>query len=119
MQFSLAGRIKMRLEKFKKGGFLNFAFFILYFSVCTLVIPPIFGDSCLAVETATIKSNSLDYDGRTSVYTAKGEVKVEKGNVKVEADEITYNEGTSEVSAEGNVLYEDPRVVIRAKNAEM
>lgn len=89
--------------------------FTFYFSLFTLIIAA----SSFAQEKAAINSNSLDYDGKTFTYTAKGDVRLERGNVKVQADEIVYNEQSAEVLAEGNVRYEDPRVVIRARKAEV
>jgi LPS-assembly protein len=71
------------------------------------------------VEGATIDSESLDFDGATSTYTAKGHVKIRKGPASVDADEMKYNDKTSELNAVGNVVYDDPDVRIRAKKADL
>ena len=67
----------------------------------------------------TIESETLDYNGETYTYTAKGKVKIKKDSTTVEADEMTYSDVSSDVTAEGNVVYEDPDVRIRAKRAEL
>lgn len=81
--------------------------------VCCQVVP------AFAEEGTTIDSESLDYDAGTFTYTAKGKVKVKRESTAVEADEMIYNEMTSDLSAEGNVEYNDPDLRIKAKKAEL
>ncbi len=90
--------------------------FTLHFSLLT--------DHCFAAkrsvdESTTIDSETLDYDGETFTYTARGQVKVKRGVANVEAEEMKYNQQTSDLTAEGNVVYEDGDVKITAKRAEL
>ncbi|HUO76919.1 MAG TPA: hypothetical protein VMU21_05005, partial [Thermodesulfovibrionales bacterium] len=62
-----------------------------------------------------IESETLDYDGATSTYTAKGHVRIYRDLGSIEADEISYNEQTGDAYPEGNVIYENPDVRIKAK----
>jgi len=72
-----------------------------------------------AEESATIDSDSLDYDAGTFTYTAKGNVIIRKGPATVQADEMRYNNESSDLTAEGSVVYEDPEVRIKAKKADL
>ncbi len=92
-----------------------FALCSLFFALCLhFLATPSFG-----AESTTIDSDSLDYDGETSTYTAKGHVKIRKGTTTVDADEMIYNDETSELNAEGNVVYGDSDVRIKAKKADL
>lgn len=81
----------------------------------TLLLPPV----CFPEEPTNITSDTLEYEGATFSYTASGQVKIQKGPVTIEADEVNYNEKTSEVFAEGWMRYEDPMVVIKAKRSAL
>lgn len=65
-----------------------------------------------------MESDTLDYDGATSTFTAKGHVRIYRELGSFEADEINYNEQTGDAYPEGNVVYENPDVRIKAKKAE-
>ena len=65
-----------------------------------------------------LESETLEYDGATFTYTAKGHVRIYRGLGSFEADEISYNEQTADAYPEGNVVYENPDVRITAKRAE-
>lgn len=65
-----------------------------------------------------IESETLEYDGRTSTYTARGHVRIYTGLGSFEADEISYNEQTGDAHPDGSVVYENPEVRITAKRAE-
>ncbi|MCL4475242.1 MAG: LPS assembly protein LptD [Nitrospirae bacterium] len=82
-------------------------------ALCFLATPS------FAEERTTIDSESLEYDGETFTYTAKGHVKIRKGLATVQADEMRYNDKTSGLTAEGNVVYADPDVRIKAKKADL
>jgi len=84
----------------------------------TLYASP-FSVACLAEETTTITADSLEYERESSIYTAKGNVKITQGTVSVEADQIIYHENSSFVHAEGNLVYEDALVHIRAEGADL
>lgn len=62
-----------------------------------------------------ITSERLEHSG--SVYEAEGSVTLKRGDARVVSDRARYDEDTSEVYAEGNVLYEDPDVTINADSA--
>ncbi len=64
-----------------------------------------------------IESDILEYDTRASTYTAKGNVKILRNETTINANEIKYNERSSEVLAEEDVLYIDPDVRIKASKA--
>lgn len=88
---------------------------IILFIAATLLFQAV----CFSEEPTNIKSDALEYDGTTSVYTVSGQVKIQKGLVTIEADEVRYNEKTSEVFAEGWMRYEDPLVIIKAKRSSL
>lgn len=71
----------------------------------------------LASANIIVESDLLEYDSKTTTYIAKGRVKVVRDLTSVEADQAVYNERTSEVEAEGNILYLDPDVRIKASKA--
>ena len=73
---------------------------------------------CFGNESTMIESETLDYDGATSTYTAKGHVRIYRDLGSIEADEISYNEQTGDAYPEGNVIYENPDVRIKAKRAD-
>lgn len=96
-----------------KQEFSVFVFFFLFFVLCNIFCVP----SSLA--STTIESGTLEYDAKTSTYTATGKVNIQRGLTTIEADEVIYNEKTSDVSAKGNVKYNDPDVTIKAARAEI
>lgn len=102
----------LKFKVFENSLFrLLFLSFTIHFSLFTAV--------CLAEEGTTIKSETLEYDGKTFTYDARGRVRIEKESAKIEADEMRYNEKTSDVFAEGDVLYDDSEVTVKAKKAEL
>jgi LPS-assembly protein len=107
MQFPFAGEAEM-IKRLIAHSFL-----LIVLCSWPCVVPS------FAEEATTIESESLEYDGNTFTYTAKGKVKVKRDLTTVEADEMRYNEKTSELSAEGNVEYNDPEMRIRAKRTEL
>ncbi len=111
---------RLKAEDLKTSKFYIFwlllLLFTFYFSLLTV--------DCFAArrsvdESTTIDSETLDYDGETFTYTARGQVKIKRGVANVEAEEMKYNEQTSDLTAEGNVIYEDSDVKITAKRAEL
>lgn len=90
-------------------------FFALLFTVHCSLLTAI----CFAEESIVITADILEYESKTFTYTAKGQVKIQKGPVTIDADEIKFNEKTSDVIAEGIVIYEDPLLRIKAKRAEL
>ena len=73
---------------------------------------------CLGNESTILESETLEYDGATSTYTAKGHVRIYRELGSLEADEISYHEQTGDAFPQGNVVYENPDVRIRAKRAD-
>lgn len=65
-----------------------------------------------------VTSDTLEHDKETSIYTAKGSVKVVQGGTTIEALEMKYDEKTSDVFPEGDVKYDDQKVSVRAEKAE-
>jgi LPS-assembly protein len=74
---------------------------------------------CFADEPTVITSETLVYDHSENTYTAQGNVKIERAETVIEADEITYNEQTSGMSASGTIRYHDDDVSITAARAEL
>lgn len=84
--------------------------------VCSLFLP----QYSLAGETATvITSDSLEYFSETKQYVARGSAQIVKDDAFITADEITYDETTSDVIAKGNVDYHDANTSMKAEKAEM
>ncbi len=107
--------------KQQKGLFLNkklviiFLYFLLLTAHCLLL-----SNDCSAEEPQiVITSDSLEYFTETKIYSARGSVEILKEGSITKADEITYYEETSELVAEGNVLYDDENISIKAKRAEL
>ena len=68
----------------------------------------------LPFDEATFTSDRQTKDG--DLYLYEGYVNITAGNYRIQADRITYNEVTSDVVAEGNVIFdegEDQRVTAR------
>ncbi len=110
---SLFRKATVRWVRGRAQGVHIFILWSLFCALCFWDIPS------FAAEITTIDSESLDYNGETSTYIAKGHVKVKKGLATVEADEMTYNDKTSDLTAEGNVVYADLDVKITAKKADL
>jgi len=102
----------------KQNKYRSIVFVIIFFSLFTLHFS-LFTDCCFAQGETTISSKTLEYDERTSTYTAKGSVKITMGEKIIEADEIGYNVQTSDVIASGNVRYDDTQMVITASKMEL
>lgn len=102
-------QLSVNSTKYKVG------FIILLFTVHYLL----FTDYCFAQGETAITSKTLEYDERTSTYTAQGSVKITMGEKIIEADEISYNVQTSDVIASGNVRYDDTQMVITASKMEL
>jgi len=66
-----------------------------------------------------IKADKLYYDQKNLIYHAEGNVEIEKNSSKIKANEITYNESSSEVTATGSVVYIDEDTFITAEKAEL
>lgn len=89
------------------------------FSLFTLH-PSLVIDHCYAADTeTTIVSQTLEYFSKLRKHVAKGSVKVEQEDATVEADEIVYFEETGDVTATGNVRYDDLQTFFTAKSADM
>lgn len=66
-------------------------------------------------EEISITSDFLET--KDGVYSAKGSVVLQRGDAVIRADAATYNPETSEVFAEGGIVYEDPEVAIECERA--
>jgi LPS-assembly protein len=100
--------------QFKKKGYYLLIFILLLTAYCLLP-----ADCCFAEEQTIITSESLEYNGDTSTYTAKGNVKIQRANITIESNALIYNEQTSEIFAEGAIRYDDPDVSIKTNRAEL
>ncbi len=75
--------------------------------------------SLSAQEEADITADHLEYISETHTYIAKGSVKIVLNDTTLLADKIRLNNRTSDVTASGNVVYEDPEVIIKADRIEL
>jgi LPS-assembly protein len=91
-----------------------FVFVSLFTIHCSL-----FTDCCFAREPAAIYSDILEYSRETSTYNARGNATLQTGNILIRADNITYNETTSDIVASGNIRYDDPEMTFTAGKAEL
>ena len=57
----------------------------------------------------------MEYDKSQNVYTAKGDVDLREGTRRLTADEVIYSIETADVSATGNVVFQDGEDVIRCE----
>jgi len=79
--------------------------------VCSFQLP-LLAPYCSAAEKVetgktTITSETLLYDEASTTYTAKGRARIQRGESLLEADEIRYNDKTSDATAIENVKYQD------------
>jgi LPS-assembly protein len=88
--------------------------FILFIVHCSL-----FTICCFADEQTIITSDALEYCEETFTYVLKGNVKIQRGDMVIESNEITYNEHTSDIIAVGDVRYNDAEISITASRAEL
>lgn len=94
--------------------FQVFAFLLL------ILYSSLFTSDCYAADAeTTIVSQTLEYFSKLKKYVANGSVKVEQENTTIKADEMVYFEETGDVTAAGNVRYDDPQIFFSAKTAEM
>ena len=61
-----------------------------------------------------IDAESIDYDKRTNVVTARGAVKITRGEMVLTADEVRLNRSTQVAEAEGNVVLTDAEGTVTA-----
>ena len=99
--------------QFKKKGYYLLIFILLLTACCLLP-----ADCCFAEEQTIITSEALEYNGDTSTYTVKGNVKIQRANITIESNALIYNEQTSEIFAAGAIRYDDPDVSITTNRAE-
>jgi LPS-assembly protein len=69
----------------------------------------------MTAEAVDISANSLVYDKAQNMYTAKGAVDLREGTRRLTADEVTYMMDTADVTATGNVIFQDGEDVIRCE----
>ena len=69
-----------------------------------------------ATETV-ITSDSLEYFDETNTYVAKGSVEISREDAVLNAETVTYEEATSDVTAEGTVTYREAGVSVQASKA--
>ncbi|TAL25970.1 MAG: LPS-assembly protein LptD, partial [Nitrospirae bacterium] len=97
---------------------LCFILKVVLFTLCTLHFTPC-THNAFAGETGTvITSDTLEHEKETSMYTARGSVKVLQEGTTIEAVEMKYDEKTSKVFAEGDVRYDDQKIYVKAERAE-
>ena len=90
---------------------------VLFTLYAALFASPCFAGGKTADEKTVITSETLEYDQDSNTYIAKGKAKVQRADAVIEADELRYNDKTSDTTALGNVRYQDPNVSITANKA--
>lgn len=65
------------------------------------------GSGSGAKNEVLFRADSLNYDQRTQIVTASGNVEVTQGGRTLNADRVTYNQLTDELTAEGNIGLKD------------
>ena len=65
-----------------------------------------------------LEADELSYDREASLYTARGGVRLTKGGVTLDADEMLFNDLTGDANATGNVYLVDPSGNLRAEQAD-
>jgi len=98
----------MRTKKWEVG--IIFLFLISHLS---------FLISVALAQEISISADHLEHLGETDTYIVRGSVKIVYGDAVLNADEASLNNTTRDATAKGNVLYEDPEVIIRAERAEL
>ncbi|MBA4371502.1 MAG: hypothetical protein C0402_01425 [Thermodesulfovibrio sp.] len=106
---------QMRHIKWQPAGWSFAVLFVLCTVHCSL-----FAKRCFAEEQATvITSDGLEYNTAIRQYRMTGAVTATRNDAVIKADELLYAEGTSEMTAVGNVRYEDQATSITANRAEI
>jgi LPS-assembly protein len=66
-----------------------------------------------------ISAYFLEQDKEQNIYTAKGKVELREGTRLLNADYITYNENTQEISAEGNVVLREGEDIVECEKLHL
>ena len=89
---------------------------ILFFSFFCCRPP----DRCVAADIiTTITADTIEHVAETGQYAAKGSVVISQEAATASADEMTFDEKTGDVHAEGNVQFDDPQIHINAQKADI
>lgn len=76
-----------------------------------------FGNRSTEAEGITIDADALSYNRDKGTLEAVGDVVISNGETILVADSIEVDRSTSQATARGHVVFEDPGVRIRAKKA--
>ena len=69
----------------------------------------------MTTESIDITARTLEYDKSQNIYVAKGDVDLKEGKRRLTADELIYAMDTADVSATGNVVFQDGEDVIKCE----
>ena len=72
-----------------------------------------------ADDSIDISADHLEYSAKTDTYSAKGSAVIIYQDTRLEADEMYIVNETSDATATGNVVYEDPEVIIKGSKVEL
>jgi LPS-assembly protein len=95
-------------------SFFNALWILLFFSVS-------FSSEAKEFATRAMKgpvdifADTLEYNKKENMYTAKGHVEVKEGTRTLDADYVEYHEDSGDVLAEGNVVLQDMEGIIRTQ----
>jgi LPS-assembly protein len=95
----------------KAKNSLSSIFFLSLIFLLLLICP---AKDCLAT---VITAEILEYYPEDAIYIATGNVRLEKEHITITADRLAFNELTSELETEGNIVFQDKDAAITAKRA--
>lgn len=70
-------------------------------------------------EPVTIQADNIQYDRKTKIYTAHGDVRISQGENILTSDEATLNEGTGDALAKGKAQIVTPTNILFADNLKV
>lgn len=73
----------------------------------------------MSADLVDISANSLEYDKGQNAYSARGNVDLREGTRRLTADEVLYTVDTADVTATGNVVFQDGEDVIRCERISL
>ena len=70
-------------------------------------------------DSVDITAKTLEYDKAQNLYKAIGDVDLREGTKRLTADEVIYSIETADVTATGNVIFQDGEDVIRCERLQV
>lgn len=98
-----------------------FIIFVLFIPDFAFGKAPVFKtpQPTMTTESVDITARTLEYDKAQNLYKAIGDVDLKEGTRRLTADEVFYYLDTADVTATGNVVFQDGEDVIRCSRLEV